>query len=175
MQPLLTSSQTNIRGFSKIELLLVVAMISVLAGFVAVSLVRSNRTVDRTKTAVELANYLQKARIDSMRRNARDVSQMAQVRVFNRRFYSIAIDGDQDGQLDIPLVMSLPVEPGVEINGPFPKSYIFDGLGQTVDSQNRRIAPPPMTVGDGAGASAIKFADDGKIIVVPALKVTASR
>ena len=110
-----------------------------------------------------------------MRRNARDINQMAQVRVFNRRFYSIAIDGDNDGQLDVPLVISLPEEPGVEISGPFPKNYIFDELGQTVDGQNQRMTPPPMIVGNGSGASAIKFSDDGKIVVVPALKATAAR
>ena len=97
---------------------------------------------------------------------------MAQVKVFNRRFYSIAIDGDKDGYLDVPLVMSLPEQPGVEINGPFPKTYIFDWQGQTVDSENHRVAPAPMTVSDGSAASAIKFSDDGKIVVVPALKPT---
>jgi type II secretory pathway pseudopilin PulG len=172
MPALLTASKQNMRGFSKTELLLVAAMASVLAGFAVVSLVRGSRTVDRTKTAVELANYLQKARIDSIRRKPQDVAQMAQVKVFNRRFYSIAIDGDHDGQLDIPLVMSLPEEPGVEINGPFPKTYTFDPLGQTVDSQNQPVTPPPMIVGNGSGASAIKFETDGKIVVVPAMKAT---
>ena len=162
-------------GFSLLELVIVVAMVGIISGFAIVSFVRGNRTVDRTKTAVELANHLQKARIDSMRRKVRDVNQMAQVRVFNRRFYSIAIDGDNDGQLDIPLVMSLPEEPGVEINGPFPKNYIFDELGWTVDSQNQRVTPPPMIVGNGAGASAIKFSDDGTIVIVPAVKATAAK
>lgn len=174
MRPLLTSSKQNMRGFAKTELLLVVVMISAVAGFVTVSLVRKSRTVDRTQTAVELANYLIKARVDSMRRVATEPVQMAQVKVFNRRFYSIAIDGDQDGQLDIPLVMSLPEGSAMEINGPFPKTYIFDALGQTVDSQNQRVTPPPMIVGNGAGASAIKFAADGKIVVVPAVKASTA-
>jgi type II secretory pathway pseudopilin PulG len=153
-----------------LELVIVVAMVGVISGFAIVSFVRASRTGDRTKTAVELANYLKKARVDSMRRNAKDVNQMAQVKVFNRRFYSIAVDGDNDGQLDIPLVMSLPEEPGIEINGPFPRTYIFDWMGQTVDSQNQRVTPAPMVVGNGSGASAIKFDIDGKIVVVPALK-----
>lgn len=157
-------------GFSLLELVIVVAMVGIISGFAIVSFVRAGRTGDRTKTAVELANHLQQARADSMRRNAKDPNQMAQVKVFNRRFYSIAIDGDNDGQLDIPLVMSLPERPGMEISGPFPKTYIFDWLGQTVDSQNQRVTPPPMVVGNGDGASAIKFEIDGKIVVVPAVK-----
>lgn len=175
MRPHLTASKQKMRGASVAELLLIVAMISVVAGFVVLSLVRGGHTVDRTKTAVELANYLQKARADSIRRNPKDISQMAQLKIFNRRSYSLAIDGDNDGQLDIPLIISLPEEPGVEINGPFPKTYIFDGLGQTVDSQNQRLAPQPMTVGNSSGASAIKFSDDGKITVLPAVKLTAAR
>jgi prepilin-type N-terminal cleavage/methylation domain-containing protein len=174
MRPPLTFIK-NARGFSVTELLLVIVMVSVVAGFAVFSLVRSNRTASRTNTAVEIANHLQKARLDSMRRSARDIKQMAQVKIFNRRFYSIAIDGDNDGYLDVPLVMSLADQPGVEINGPFPKTYIFDGQGWTVDSQNQRVTPAPMTVGDGSGASAIKFLDDGKIMVVPALKATAAK
>lgn len=173
MRPRLTVIKQNARGFSVPELLLVMAMIAVIAGFAVVSLVRGNRTADRTNTAVELANYLQKARLDSMRRSAKDINQMAQVKIFNRRFYSLAIDGDNDGYLDVPLVMSLPEQPGVEINGPFPKTYIFDWQGQTVDSQNHRLAPAPMTIGNSSGASAIKFSDDGTITVVPAVKLTA--
>lgn len=173
MRPHLTAIKQNARGFSLTELLLVVAMILAIGGFAVVSLVRGNRTTYRTNTAVEIANYLQKARLDSIRRGAKSVNQMAQVKIFNRRFYSIAIDGDNDGYLDVPLVMTLPEEPGVEINGPFPKTYIFDWQGQTVDSQNHRLAPAPMTIGNSAGASAIKFSEDGTISVVPAVKLTA--
>lgn len=175
MCPHLTLLKQRQRGFSVTEMLLVIAMISVIAGFAVVSLVRGNRATYRTNTAVEIAGYLQKARLDSMRRNAKDVSQMAQVKIFNRRFYSIAIDGDGDGNLDIPLVKSLPERTGVEINGPFPKNYIFNSQGQTVDSQNNRAAPQPLTVGNSSVASAIKFSDDGKIVVVPAVNLTASR
>jgi prepilin-type N-terminal cleavage/methylation domain-containing protein len=175
MRPHLTASKQNERGFSVTELLCVVAMISVIAGFVVVSLVRGNRTAHRTDAAVEIANYLQKARLDSMRRNTKDINQMAQVKIFNRKFYSLTIDGDNDGYLDVPLVMSLPEQPGLEINGPFPKTYIFNWQGLTVDSENQRLTSEPMTIGNSSGASAIKFSDDGTITVVPAVKLTAAR
>jgi len=175
MRPRLTFAKQNSRGFSLPEVLLVTAMVLVVAGFVVVSLVRANRTTDRTTTAIEIANYLQKARLDSIRRSANDINQMAQVKVFSRGLYSIAIDGDNDGHLDVPLVMSLPEQPRVEINGPFPKTYIFDAQGQTVDSENRRVSLPPMTIGNSSGASAIKLTDDGRITVAPAVKPTASK
>lgn len=174
MRALRTFAKRNARGFSVSELLLVIAMVSVVAGFVVVSLVRGNRAASRTNAAVEIANYLQKARLDSMRRNAKDISQMAQVKIFNRKFYSIAIDGDNDGNLDVPLVKSLPEQRDLEINGPFPKTYIFNWQGQTVDSQNNRVMPQTITVGNSSGA-AITFSDGGKIVVVPAATLTAAR
>lgn len=175
MRPYLTFNEQKQRGFSVTELLLVLAMVSVVAGFVVLSLVRGNRAAYRTDTAVEIAGYLQKARLDSIRRNAKDLNQMAQVKIFNRRFYSIAIDGDGDGNLDIPLVKSLPEQAGIEINGPFPKTYIFNWQGQTVNSQNQLVAPQPLTVGNSSGASAIKFSDEGNVVVLPAVKLTAAR
>jgi Tfp pilus assembly protein FimT len=175
MRPHFTFHSQKQRGLSVAELLLVVAMISVIAGFAVVSLVRANRPTYRANTAVEIATYLQKARADSMRRNAKDLDQMAQVKIFNRRLYSIAIDDDGDGNLDIPLVKSLPEQTGLEINGPFPKNYIFNSQGQTVDSHNNPIAPQPLSVGDHSGASAITFADDGKIVVVPSAKLTTAK
>ena len=166
MCPSLTLFKQNQRGFSATELLIVLAMVSVIAGFAVVSIVRGNRAAYRTGTAVDLAGYLQKARADSMRRSAKDLNQMAQVKIFNRRFYSIAIDADADGNLDVPLVKSLPEQDDVQINGPFPKTYIFNWQGQTVDLQNNRVGPPSIVVGNGSGASAIKFGDDGKVVVV---------
>jgi prepilin-type N-terminal cleavage/methylation domain-containing protein len=170
MPPSLTYFKRTQRGFSVTELLIVLVMVSVIAGFAVVSIVRGNRAAYSTTTAVEMAGYLQKARIDSMRRSAKDLNQMAQVKIFNRRFYSIAIDGDGDGNLDVPLVKSLPEQTDVEINGPFPKTYIFDWQGQTVDLQNNRVAPPSIIVGNSSTASAIKFGENGKVVVVPGVK-----
>ena len=174
MQAPLTYATQDVRGFSVIELLLVLAMILVIVGFAVVSLVRGNRSTYRTSTAVEIAGYLQKARADSVRRNAKDLNQMAQVKIFNRRFYSIALDGDGDGNLDVPLVKSMPEQADAEINGPFPKTYIFNWQGQTVDLQNHFVAPPSIVIGNSTGATGIKFGEDGKIAVVPGMKLPSA-
>ena len=172
--PLTYKRSDTASGVSALEVLIVVAMLCIVAGFICLKLITGNSTTDRKTTAVDLANYLQKARSDSMRRQVKDISQMAQVKVFNRRSYSIAIDADGDGQLDIPLVMNLPAEQDVEMNGPFPKTYIFDGLGQTVDSQNRHITPETVTLSNSSGASSVKFSETGEVIVVPTTKLPAS-
>jgi hypothetical protein len=150
-------------------------MVTVVLGFALVSFVRAGKSVERTSAAAEIANYLQKARADSMRRNARDTKQMAQVKIFNRRYYAVAIDGDNDGNLDVPLVKSLPEPLGVEMEGPFPKTYIFDWLGQTVDLQNQRVPAPPLVIGNSSGASAIRFDSQGKVVIGPAMKFKSSK
>ncbi|MDQ2936903.1 MAG: hypothetical protein M3R67_05280 [Acidobacteriota bacterium] len=174
MRTPLTFSKRTVRGFSIIEFLLILTMVSVITGYAWVSYVRERRATARTNTALELATCLQKARIDSMRRNAKDIDQMAQVKVFNRSMYSVAIDGDGDGYLDTPLVTRLENQ-GVEINGPFPKTFIFDWLGQTVDAQKHRSPPAVITVGNGAGASAVKFTETGDIVVVPAARLSMAK
>ena len=173
--PLKPSKACNAEGVSTFDLLIVIAIVSVIIGFAVVSLVRGNRSSYRTSTAVEIAGYLQKARADSMRRNAKDLKQMAQVKIFNRRFYSITIDGDGDGNLDVPLVKSLPEQADAEINGPFPKTYIFNWQGQTVDLKNNRVTPPSIVIGNTSGASAINLNDDGKVVVVPGVKLSSAR
>ncbi|HSS20262.1 MAG TPA: prepilin-type N-terminal cleavage/methylation domain-containing protein [Pyrinomonadaceae bacterium] len=164
--PHLTVQQNN-RGFSLTELLIVVAMLTAIGGFVVVSLVRGGRSNDRSNSALDLANCIQKARLDSMRRDAKDIKQMAQVKIFNRRFYSIAFDGDGDGNLDVPLVKSMPENADSEIEGPFPKTFIFDSRGLTVDADGKLFAPQSVFVHNKAGFSAIKFDQGGKVVFAP--------
>jgi Tfp pilus assembly protein FimT len=162
--------KSNPGGFSVLELAIAATMVAVIAGFVLVNYVQGHRAIVRTKTATDFATHLQKARLDSMRRRVTDINQMAQVKVFNRKFYSVALDGDGDGNLDAPLVLTVPAEEDVAITGPFPKMYMFDSRGLTVDSRNYPVAPEPITVSNAAGASAITFSENGNITVVAALK-----
>ena len=164
----------NARSQRLPEVMIIIVIAAVVVGFVVKSILGGSPATYRTTNMVEIAGYLRNARADSMRRAAKDPSQMAQVKIFNRRLYSIAIDGDGDGNVDIPLVKSLPEQSGLSINGPFPKNYIFDWQGQTVDSQNRRVTPQPLSVADPSGVSAITFAEDGTIVVLPSAKLTAS-
>jgi Tfp pilus assembly protein FimT len=166
---------SNASGVSAVEVLIIAAMVCIVAGFVCLKLIRGSDASSRQSTAIDFANHLQKARLDSIRRQVKDISQMAQVKVFNRKSYSMAIDGDGDNQLDAPLVMNLPAEQGIEVNGPFPKTFIFDGFGHTVDSQNQPLRPEPVTLSNSAGSSAVKFSETGEVIVVPAVKLRAAK
>lgn len=168
MQPHLTVHRKT--RFSKLELLTAATMCTIVVGFFVVRFFQGTRTNQRTSSSLELANYLQRARLDSIKRNANDVTQMAQVKMFNRNLYSVAIDADGDNQLDIPLILSLPENQSLQFNGPFPKTYIFNRLGQTVDEDENRVTPLPITLTNDAGMSEIKFSDSGDIVLVPTVK-----
>jgi len=167
MKALLTKIRNDARGFSLIELLIVVAMISVVSGFAMINLMRAREAIARTNAAGEFAVYLEKARLDSSRRHATKVEQMAQVKIFNGNFYNITLDADGDGAMDVPQVITLPKEQGLSITGPFPKTYIFDWLGRTVDEDNNIVAPQQVNFSNGSGLSAVRFSETGKPVVVP--------
>ncbi len=46
--------------------------------------------------------YLEKARVDSVRRRPAAAAEMAQVTILNATFYSVTIDSTGDGTLDAP-------------------------------------------------------------------------
>ena len=172
--PLTQKKLSNDAGVSKVELLIVLAMLFVVGGFVIFKLVGSPKAEARANVSRELGGYLEKARSDSMRRKATEINEMAQVKVFNGKFYSVAIDANGDGHLDIPLVMSFPAEQGVEFQGPFPKTFIFDGNGRNVDLNKRPVPFQPVILSDNSGKSAVKLSETGQAVVVPAVKSAAN-
>ena len=157
-------------GFSRVELLAFAAMGVFAVGFLIVHFVQGDKNDPRVTSSIELANHLQRARLDSMKRNASDVEEMAQVKMFNRNLYSVAIDADGDNQLDIPLVISLPADQTLQLDGQFPNTYIFNESGQTVDENKHPVSSPSITLTNNKGASEITFSESGDISVVATLK-----
>ena len=149
------------KGFSILEVLIVMLMILVVISFTLTSMVRFQKPALRTNATRQFMIYLEQARNDSMRRRATGSSQMAQVTIINDRYYSVTVDANGDGVLDMPLVISL-VEQHVTFNGPFPRTFMFNSLGRVVDS-NEKVAPPaPITVANSSGASMVKLSDAGQ-------------
>src|SRR5712691_6055039 len=110
MNALLTRKRFNdAAGFSVLELLIVVAMVSVISGFALMQIVRARQNMARANAAQQLAAYLEKARLDSVRRHATTSANMAQVSIVNAAFYTVTVDSDGNGTLDAPRVVSLPV------------------------------------------------------------------
>jgi len=85
---------------------------------------------------------------------------MARVTILNDRYYSVTVDANGDGVLDMPLVVSL-VEQHLTFNGPFPRTFMFNSLGRVVDSDEKAVPPTPITIANSSGASMVKLSDAG--------------
>ena len=152
---------SSCKGFSVLELLIVVVMILIVVTYFLTSVVRVQKPAARSNASRQFLNYLEQARNDSMRRRATVPSQMAQVTILNDRYYSVTMDANGDGVLDTPLVINL-TDLHVTVSGPFPRTYMFDSLGKPVDSNANVIQASPITVTNSSGTNMIKLSGAGQ-------------
>jgi prepilin-type N-terminal cleavage/methylation domain-containing protein len=141
--PELASAGQN--GFTVIELLIVLSIISVVSGFALMQITRARQVMIRENAARQFAGYLEKARVDSLRRHPMTSGQMAQVSIINATFYTVTIDANGDGTVDSPTVVSLAPD-GLQLNGPFPRTIYFNWRGRTVDAAGNVALPSFVTI-----------------------------
>ena len=153
----------NIRadGFATVDFLIVAVIILIIVTYAWTAVMQAQRWQAREGAAQQFASFIERARSDSMRRRATDTKQMAQVTVLNEGFYSMTIDQDGDGTLDAPHVVSLH-EQQLTIDGPYPRTYLFDRSGKIVDSSGNPVQPAVVTFANRSGKSVVKVSDDGK-------------
>lgn len=152
----------DIRGFTALELLIVVSIISVVCGFAVLQITRARQVMIRENAARQLAGYLEKARVDSLRRHPMASAQMAQVALVNATSYSITIDANGDGTLDTAKVISLPTDSSLQFNTPFPRTIYFNWRGRTVDAAGNVATPPFVTISNSYGSSRIDLTTAGQ-------------
>lgn len=155
-------SNRAVRGFSVIEVLIVVTMLSTLTGFALIQIARARQNLTRSNTAREFGMYLEKARLDSVRRHPLTTAQMAQVSIINASFYSVTLDSDGDATLDAPRVINLPAGSNLAFNGPFPRTIYFNWRGRTVDAANSIVTPAAITISNGYGSTAVSVTNAGQ-------------
>ena len=139
--PLTNKTPGNAAGFTVFELLIVITMITVVTGFVVMQVVRARQVMIRDNAALEMMSYLEKARVDSVRRRPATAAEMAQVTILNSTFYSITIDSTGDGTLDAPQVLTLPAGANLDFQPPYPRTIYFNWRGRTVDAAGNLANP----------------------------------
>jgi prepilin-type N-terminal cleavage/methylation domain-containing protein len=149
-------------GFSLIELLIVLAMVFVVTGFMVAEIVQARQNMTRGSVALEFLSYVEKARADSVRRHPDNEQQMAQISILNKNYYSVLLDSNRDGRLDAPRVISFPAGSNLAFNGPFPRVISFDWRGMTVDADNGVVAPLPVVISNKYGASTVRVTSSGQ-------------
>ena len=148
-------------GFATVDLLIVVVIILIVITYAWTAVTQAQRWQAREGAAQQFAGFVERARSDSMRRRATDAQQMAEVTILNETFYSARTDENGDGVLDAPRVVNLQ-EQQVAIDGPFPRTFMFDRSGNYVDSNGNVLKATYVTFANRSGKSVVTISDSGK-------------
>lgn len=164
--PLMPRNSASESGFSVLELLIVAVMLSVIVGFAINQIAQAKQNMARANAIRELTTYIEKARLDSVRRHATTSAQMAQVSIINANFYSVTLDGNGDGTMEAPRVIGMPADSNLIIeNGPFPRTIMFNWRGRTVDADGNTINPDSVRIGNTYGATTVNITNGGQTAI----------
>lgn len=145
-------------GFSVLDMLIVVVIVAIIVTFVLGQISTIQKPLARKNAALRLTAYVQNARSDSIRRHASEINRMAQITVFDAHGYNVTLDANGDGALDPPVFVDLK-DQKIKLDGPFPRMYMFDAQGRTVDPSRNPISSASITVFNGSGKSVINVAN----------------
>ena len=169
------------RGFSLIELLIVVAMISVVAAFAVMQIAGAQRAMRLTNSAREFMAWLEKARVDSVRRHPMSKDEMAMVKITSANSYVVKIDQNGDGALDPDLTITIPASHGLSFSGvAVPQEIYFNWRGRPVSGTGSSLslaftlqstvggtAPVPINLTSSGDASLHDEINPGAVAVSP--------
>ena len=145
-------------GFSVLDMLIVVVIVSIIVTYILGQISTIQKPLARTNAAQRLTAYVQTARSDSIRRHASEITRMAQITVVDAHGYNVSLDANGDGNLDPPVFVDLK-DQKVKIDGPFPRMYMFDAQGRTVDPGRNPITSGSITLSNASGKSVIDIAN----------------
>lgn len=148
-------------GFATVDFLIVAVIVLIVVTYAWTAITAAQRSHTREGAAHQFASFLERARSDSMRRRATDARQMAQINVLNETFYSVTMDDNGDGALDVPRVVNLQ-DQQLTISGPYPRTFMFDRFGKSVDNAGNAVPATDVTFANRSGKSVVKVSDDGK-------------
>ena len=132
-----TQTTRTARGFSVIELVIVVTILSIVTGFGVMGIKNAKASIRLSGAAREYASYIEKARVYSIRTHADDASQRANVAINeNQTSYNVNLDLDGDGTLD---TRTIPLPDGVEFKTV--ETIAFDWRGRTWNTANGVTMP----------------------------------
>ena len=152
------------RGMTVINLLIVATLIATAVSLILPFVLTTQRTMIRTNVVQEFSNFIQQARNDSKRRHAVAPAQMAKVTILNEWYYYVVADANGDGALDPPVVVNLH-ERNVRLDGPFPRTCMFDQSGRVLDQNENPMPVPVVQFLDEKGKTSVRFDGPGQPVV----------
>ncbi len=139
-RPAATLSKQSERGFSVLELILVLTLIGIVSGFAYVRLAAAREVMRVTNSSREFTNFVQKARLDSIRRHAITAANQATVVINNGTTYTVTGDFDGNGvadslkELQQGVTFAATASDGSAVTLPITISFDWRGRAICVDS-----------------------------------------
>lgn len=116
-------------GFSMMQLLITVAVVGIVSGLAVFGIASARQRIRLTNSSRMLASYVEKARVDSVRRHPTDPNLMAGVEVLNTTTYRVKMDFNGDGSVE---TKDINLDEGV-VFATDPLALVFDWRGRLVD------------------------------------------
>ncbi|MGI8654182.1 MAG: pilus assembly FimT family protein [Pyrinomonadaceae bacterium] len=152
-----TSLKNRERGFSVLELILVLTVIGIVSSFAYVRLAAAREVMRVTNSSREFTNFVQKARLDSIRRHATTAANKATVVINNATTYTVTGDFDGNGvtdslrQLQQGVTFSAIASDGSAVTLPITITFDWRGRAACVDSSATPKPVNTFSVADNGG------------------------
>ena len=135
-----TNSQRYLdqRGFSLMQVLITVAVVSIVSALALYGIASARQRIRLTNSSRLLASYIEKTRIDSVRRHALNAGEMSGVTFLNEQTYRVRMDFDGDGTME---TRDVTLDTGVVIaTSPLPDPVSFDWRGRLVGAPDKKVS-----------------------------------
>jgi Tfp pilus assembly protein FimT len=158
------SSEQGDRGFTLLQVLVVLATIAIVTtlGFMGIATARQH--VRLQNSARLLAGYLEKVRVDSVRRHASSADQMAGITFLSNTGYRVTMDFDGNGTVE---TRDVTLENGIiVVTNPLPAQMFFDWRGRLVSSDTvTEGISITLQYGDAGSQSSVDVTRSGDVTV----------
>lgn len=160
------------RGFSLLELLIVMVIIGIIAVMAMTQFGRTETRVQRQNIARELKVYLERARFDSVKRRAMNTTDMARVIITSATGFNVTTDMNLNGTIDTAdtRFISLNARTDARITGTnliYPITIRFDHRGQAIAVNGNDVEiTPSFTICDANCTLATANANNSTTITV---------
>jgi hypothetical protein len=122
-------------GFSMLQILIVLGVVSVVSAVAFFGIASAKQRIRLTNSSRLLASYVEKARVDSVKRHPMAGEEMAGIEVLDKTTYRVKMDFDGDGVVESRVIT---LDSGVEF-ATDPIALKFDWRGRLVDLEDTDI------------------------------------
>lgn len=148
------------RGFTLLQVIVVIALISVLTAFGTIGVVKGRAYMRLEGSARTFAGLAEKARADSVRRHAMGAA-MSNMQLINATSYSVTMDFDTNGVIDASDTRTFNLDTNISFDSNFiGTSITFDWRGRSVTGQ---VNPILRLTGPATDAALITISGSGDI------------